>query len=186
VTATLLRRVAQGEPNASRACIEAFGGLVWTLARRASPTREDAEDAVQDIFLDLWRSASRYDPAVASETAFVATIARRRLVDRARARRRRPATDPLSSEPKVSTDAPPADRCIEATRAAAALEQLRPEQREVLLLSTQGFSHEEIAEQRGLPLGTVKAHARRGLIRVRALLVEAEVPDSTPPREVRP
>lgn len=178
----LLCRVAKGDPLASRACVEAYGALVWTLARRASPTREDAEDAVQDVFFDLFRSAGRFDPALSSEVAFVAMVTRRRLLDRARARRRRPALDPLSSEPKIVHDAPPIDRCVEATRAAAALDRLRPEQRDVLLLAVQGHSHEEIADLRGLPLGTVKAHARRGLIRVRELLVDP----ASAPEEVQP
>ena len=168
-----LHAAGKGEPNAIRVCIDAWSALVWTLARRASPTREDAEDAVQEIFLDLWKSASRYDPTIASESAFVATIARRRLIDRARARKRRPQAEPVSEPRLPPSGAASAEVCIEASRAAAALESLRPEQRDVLLLSTlHGLTHEEIAEARGMPLGTVKAHARRGLIRVRAMLVD--------------
>src|SRR6476646_5693685 len=87
-TTSLLARVAAGDPAAVRACLAQFGGLVWSIARRFEPS--DAEDAVQEIFLDVWRSAGSYNPALGSEATFVATITRRRLIDRQRTRRRRP------------------------------------------------------------------------------------------------
>jgi RNA polymerase sigma-70 factor (ECF subfamily) len=168
----LLPRVAAGERAAIRECIQRYGGLVWSLARRASPV--DAEDAVQEIFLDLWKSAARYDARAGSETTFIATIARRRLIDRRRARARRPETDPLSERIPASGGATPrAELGAEAALAARALDQLRPEQRQVLVLTAlHGLSHEEVASSTGMPLGTVKAHARRGLIRVREALGE--------------
>lgn len=173
MTTSLLHRVSTGDGDAVRECIARWGGLVWSLARRLSPGGAEAEDAVQEIFLDLWRSAGRYDPAVASETTFVAMIARRRLVDRRRKSKRAPATESLADAPTPVE--PMAFRRVEdsaeASIAAAALARLRPEQRLVLVLSAcHGLSHEEIAATTNMPLGTVKAHARRGLIRVRAML----------------
>src|SRR5436190_14026687 len=91
--APLLGRVAAGDEAAVRECLARYGGLVWSIARRFEPS--DAEDAVQEIFLDLWKSAARFDRAVASETAFVAMIARRRLIDRRRTRGRRPTLDAM-------------------------------------------------------------------------------------------
>lgn len=168
----LLSRVAAGDPAAIRECTSRFGGLVWSLARRASVSQEDAEDATQEIFLDLWRSAARYDARVGSEVTFVAMIARRRLIDRRRSRQRAPRAVPLVDE-AASAGAPSAELGAEAALAARALEQLRPEQRQVLLLSAcHGLSHEEISSSTGMPLGTVKAHARRGLLRVREVLGE--------------
>lgn len=164
----LLGRVAAGDAVAIRECLARYGNLVWSIARRFEPA--DAEDAVQEIFLDLWKSAGRFDPAVASETAFVAVIARRRLIDRRRARMRRPAAVDHVPESIADPGTAP-DTCAEATQAARALDQLRPEQRQVLVLSTVGgLSHGEIAERTGMPLGTVKAHARRGLLSIRAAL----------------
>jgi RNA polymerase sigma-70 factor (ECF subfamily) len=158
-----------------RECIARYGAVVWALARRHSPTGQEAEDAVQEIFLDLWRSAARFDSAVASETVFVAMIARRRLIDRGRARKRRPATEHIS-DPQIEAGGegtPDAETCAEASLAAAAVAELRPEQREVLLLAIRhGLSHEEISTTMNLPLGTVKAHARRGLIHVREWLAD--------------
>ena len=172
-----IERAAQGEPDAARACIDAYGALVWSLARRLSPSPSDAEDAVQEIFVDLWKNAKRFDAAVASDVTFVAMIARRRLIDRLRASGRRRdgrAAEELSDQ-LVDPSADRAEVCAEAALAGRAIDQLKAEQREVLLLSTrQGMSHDEISRELGMPLGTVKAHARRGLMRVRAILFGEE------------
>jgi RNA polymerase sigma-70 factor (ECF subfamily) len=169
----LLHRVASGEVLAVRECIARYGGLVWSLARRYSPTPAEAEDAVQEIFFDLWRSAARFDPRQATEATYIAVIARRRLIDRQRRRQRRRDTEPLEAMAETANPACQAspEGAAEAALASRALAQLRPEQRQVLLLATcHGFSHEEIAASTGMPLGTVKAHVRRGLIRVREAL----------------
>lgn len=165
--------MADGEPGAAHECIEHFRGLVWSLARRLCPSPSEAEDAVQEIFIDLWRSASRFNPAIASEATFVATIARRRLIDRARRRKRRPEhgliAEHLAAPAEPIDD--PSERNETSQIAHEAFEKLRPEQRQVLQLSIRhGQSHEQIATSTGLPLGTVKTHARRGLIKLRELL----------------
>ncbi len=155
-----------------RECINRYGGLVWSLARRLSAPSE-IEDAVQEVFLDLWRSAARFDPGLSSEVAFIAMVARRRLIDRRRRSQRMPQVESLADAP---TPAEPGsfgrvEASVEASKAHAALAQLRPEQRTVLVLSAcHGLSHEEIAQTVNMPLGTVKAHARRGLIKVREML----------------
>ncbi|MCX5639318.1 MAG: sigma-70 family RNA polymerase sigma factor [Planctomycetota bacterium] len=170
---SLLHQVAAGEPGAMDKCMDRFGGLVWSLARRLALGGSDADDAVQEIFIDVWRSAARFNPEIASETTFVAMIARRRLIDRGRRRQRRidASTLPDALQPAAAPipDAP--ERDDDAGRATAALEKLRPEQQQVLQLAIyHGCSHEEIARSTGLPLGTVKTHARRGLIRLREIL----------------
>jgi RNA polymerase sigma-70 factor (ECF subfamily) len=166
----LLPRVAQGDPDAIRACLDRYGGLVWGIARRFFGASADAEDAVQDAFLDLWRSAGRYDPRVSSEAVFVALIARRRFIDRRRRGARRLDTEPLSEAPPAPSQSN-AEQVTEAMFAERAMQELRPEQRRVLVMSTcHGMSHEEISQVTGMPLGTVKAHVRRGLVRVRELL----------------
>jgi RNA polymerase sigma factor (sigma-70 family) len=178
VTTSLLHRVAARDAAAIRECLDRYGALVWSLARRMSPSPTEAEDAVQEIFLDLWQSAGRFDPGIATEAGFVAMIARRRLIDRHRRRQRRWDTEPLPevlSEPQ-GQGGPRQEVCAEAALAARAMEQLRPEQRAVLVLSCQGMSHEEIATAMGMPLGTVKAHVRRGLSRVRQALVGSPSP----------
>lgn len=176
----LLVRVAAGDAEAARACTTHFGALVWALARRYTKTAADAEDAVQDIFVDLWRSAARFDPALASEQAFVAMIARRRLIDLARKRALR-ATEPLPDDdrPGAQTDASDsAETKVEASLVARVIRSIPEDERRVLTLVTfEGLSQQEIAERLGIPLGTVKTVVRRGLCRVRALLGEGGARD---------
>ncbi len=174
-TEYLLPLVASGDREAVQDCIDRYGGLVWSLARRFSSTESDAEDATQDIFLDIWKSASRFDPSVASETTFVAMIARRRLIDRRRKASRRPQSEVLFED--SVTDGTPdwdgAELSDEAGIAVRELKKLSEDQQKVLRLSIfQGLTHERIAEATGMPLGTVKTHARRGLIKLRDLLAK--------------
>lgn len=173
VSDLLLPNVAKGEPDAVRACIDRFGGLVWSLARRMCPTDAQAEDAVQEIFVEIWKNAYRYDERVASETAFVAMLARRRLIDRRRREGRRLDKQVLADDagPAQVDRATPFDDSDDVRKASDALTRLSDEQQRVLRLSIfQGLSHEKIATSTGLPLGTVKTHARRGLIKLRELL----------------
>ncbi|MBL0921406.1 MAG: RNA polymerase sigma factor [Phycisphaerales bacterium] len=175
MTASLLERVARGDESAVRDSLEAYSPLVWSLARRLCHDRAEAEDAVQEIFVDLWRSAGRFNPAVASEPTFVAMIARRRLIDRLRRAGRRiaPVAMPEGdvSSAGMATPAAPAELSEEARVALDAMRSLSDEQQRVLQLSImQGRSHAEIAQITGMPLGTVKTHARRGLIRIREAL----------------
>lgn len=151
--------------------MDTYGGLVWSLARRFSDSVADAEDASQEIFLEIWKSANRYDSSMGKESTFIATIARRRLIDRVRASNRRPQTeeydegafaDPLSVESSAGVVA--AD--IEVAKRA--LSMLNETQREVLMLGiVEGLTHSEIALRTGKPLGTVKTQMRRGLIKLR-------------------
>lgn len=172
---TVLERIAEGERPAFAECVSQYGDLVWSIARKMSRTKADAEDAVQEIFLKLWRSADRFDATRGSEAVFIATVARRALIDRIRTARRRPqevSIDDVQELPQPSGSSG-AEACVEATRAAAALEQLRPEQRQVIALSVvNGLSQSEIATQMGMPLGTVKTLMRRGLLHVRQMLGE--------------
>ncbi len=169
----ILKRIASNDTNAVQDCLDTYGGLVWSLARRMLSKSEEAEDAVQEIFIDIWKHAGRFDETQASETTFVAMIARRRLIDRMRKQNRQPNVDSMEDiliEPsgRVHQDI---QTNVEAKEAAKAMNELRPEQRQILHLSiVQGFSHQEISDALEIPLGTVKTHARRGLIQVREFL----------------
>lgn len=171
---SILQRIAAGDGAAVKECLDRHGPLVWSLVRRFVRDRAEAEDAAQEIFIALWKSAARFDPAVASEATFVAMIARRRLIDRTRAAARAPRRELLEGALELATDAPreKLDAALDASRAARAFAGLSADQRRVLELAVLGGqTHQEIAEATGMPLGTVKSHARRGLLRMRELVL---------------
>jgi RNA polymerase sigma-70 factor (ECF subfamily) len=172
-----LERIAQGDSSAVTECLDTYGGLIWSMARRQGLSQQDAEDAVQEIFIDVWKSAARYDEKQAAEVTFISMIARRRLIDRRRRTLRRPFTDSIDDEvlELAGDDQKRLEDRVEASLASRALDLLRPNERKVLLLSTfQGLSHGQIAESTGLPLGTVKTYIRRGLMRVKEILADPE------------
>ncbi len=167
----VLERIARGDSDAVRDAIEQFGALVWSLAGRVCRDRAEAEDAVQDVFISLWRSAHRYDPAIGTETTFVAVIARRRLIDRLRSRTRR--DEPAALHDNIGETIPDSAEISDEARLAAAVfnEELSADQQRVLRLAIyESKTHEEIARILDMPLGTVKTHARRGMIRLRDAL----------------
>ena len=167
---SVLARVARGDAKAVRECIDEFGGLVWAIARRMTRSRADAEDAVQEIFIDVWRCAARFDAAQGTEKVFITTIARRRLIDRIRRGKMSQMMDSVESLEDVKWAEPGNDGevRVEAERAAAVVARLRPDQRKVLRMGLlEGMTHSEIATATGMPLGTVKTQMRRGLIQVR-------------------
>lgn len=177
---TLLQRVATGDAEAVRLCIESFGPLVQLLCRRLLADKREVEDASQEIFLEIWRLSSKYDPSIASERAFVAMIARRRLIDKLRARKVsvRATGDEAQLEWAGAAEATPGERLAraekgdaDAAKAAEALAMLRPEQQQMLRLSIGlGWSHQRIADHLNAPLGTVKTTLRRSLLRLREVM----------------
>lgn len=169
----ILMDVASGKPAAIEACLRHFTGPVWSLARRYLQNDSDAEDATQDIFVDLWKSAHRFNAELGSAMTFVMTLARRRLIDRNRKRGRTPAAQSLTDAQELAGESQPDQLELndEVSRVSGAMKELRPNQREVLELAlVHGRSHQQIADSTGMALGTVKSHARRGLMRVRELL----------------
>ena len=170
----ILHRIAAGDGDAVQECVDRYGGLVHSLARRFCSASGEVDDAVQEVFIDLWKKAGRYDPKLSAEVTFVTMIARRRLIDHGRRRKEVAGSALVDDELPAKLSAAEHERveiCDEADRAAKALARLKPDQQRVLKLAIyDGLSHEEIAEATELPLGTVKTHVRRGLMRVRELL----------------
>lgn len=171
----VLPMIAAGQQHAVAECIDRYANLVWALARRSCPDTETAEDAVQDIFLKLWKAAGRFDPEIASESTFVAMIARRCLIDLSRKRRWETSDEGLDRVAEMEMNA--AERVElndEAAKAKRVLETLPVDQKTVIKLSVyEGLSHSLIAETTGLSLGTVKTHIRRGMLRLRESLFPA-------------
>jgi RNA polymerase sigma factor (sigma-70 family) len=170
---SLMNRIAHGEEAALAEVMEQYGSLIWAIARRLTRNPADAEDAVQEILTDIWRSAHRFDPDAGSEKVFITMIARRRLIDRMRRlvnRVQTESTDVLDQLGFHTADTA-GEIAVEAERAARAVATLRPEQRRVIELGLlQGLSHSDIARVTGMPLGTVKTFMRRSLIAIREKL----------------
>ncbi|MFT3687230.1 MAG: sigma-70 family RNA polymerase sigma factor [Phycisphaerales bacterium] len=175
----LLHKVASGDQAAVRELTRRYGGLVYALARRMCYTQGEVEDAVQEVFIAIWKSAGRFDANIAAEETFIGMVARRRLIDRRRRSVRRSveqATEDFSYVPSSRDEGPEQapDLSEDAALAQKLLCTLRPEQQKVLRLSIgQGLSHEQIAELLDMPLGTVKTHVRRGLISLREAMQKA-------------
>ena len=172
VKSSVLQRIAAGDQRAVTECLDQYGGLVWSLARRLTPNDNDAEDAVQEIFVEIWRFADRFDASKASEATFVAMLARRRLIDRLRRHNRQPVEEEFDDTLSIAPSAESAAEVgTDVARVAAAMAQMKPEQQQALHLSAWlGMSHAAIAEKMDLPLGTVKSHIRRGLLALREQL----------------
>lgn len=168
----ILPRVARREPQAMTRCIDQFGRLVWSITRRYVQPDTEAEDVVQETFAELWEKADRFDGTRASAATFIGLIARRRSIDWLRRKKRRPELEPLPDDfdQKLSAPSSHSPR-VDTESLHGALKQLPAEIRELFEMHfTRGLTHPEIADQTGLPLGTVKTRLRRGLITMRALM----------------
>jgi RNA polymerase sigma-70 factor (ECF subfamily) len=175
----ILARVAERRHDAMEECLSVYGALVWSLAVRMLASREDAEEAVQEIFVDVWKHAGRFDPVRSSEATFIAMIARRRLVDRHRRQACRPPCSSLekNTEMPLAATVNPIDIHDEVEHVRRLMGLLRPEERQVLEMALgEGCSQAAISERTGMPLGTVKSHARRGLLRLRELAEQSATP----------
>jgi RNA polymerase sigma-70 factor (ECF subfamily) len=173
VTDHVLSRIARGEEFAVEEFMSAYGNLVWALAKRFTNNSEDAEDAVQEIFLEIWQNAGRYDATKSAESTFITMIARRRLIDRLRKIYRQPRTQSIDNffELQAFAGERQLQTRVEAKQAVKAMKQLRPEQRDLMLMTIfDGLSHGEIARLTGMPLGTVKTNIRRGFNRMREIM----------------
>jgi RNA polymerase sigma-70 factor, ECF subfamily len=163
---SLLRRLAAGETAALGEFYDAFAGLVNGLALRILRDAADAEDVVQEVFLQVWRQAARFDPTRGSVEAWLCIIARTRALDRLRRRTAR-REDPEDEAPSFSAT----PKSAEALAVRKALDGLTPDQRKALELAYfEGLTQSEIAERLGEPLGTIKTRIRTAMIRLRDVL----------------
>jgi RNA polymerase sigma-70 factor (ECF subfamily) len=169
----LLRRIAGGDTYAFDALYRRYVRSVYGLALRRLRDRVDAEDAVQQAFTAVWRSAKTYRPERGPVSPWLYTIARNAIVDRRRGPRAETGTE-LPDTP--SSEAGPPERAessFVSWRVHRALEELPPSEREVIELAYwSGLSQSEVADYLGIPLGTVKTRTRSGLGRLATLLGE--------------
>ena len=162
-----------------------YGRVSYNLAYRILRDQQLAEDAVQDGFLTVWRTAQRFLPERAKASTWILTLVHRRAVDlvRREERRRTDALDEAHEPAGESTDESAWLR-LERERVQAALQQLPDQQREALELAYYGgFTQSELAERLGQPLGTIKSRMFAGLSRMRELLADqAEEDDQWSPK----
>jgi RNA polymerase sigma-70 factor (ECF subfamily) len=167
--ADLIGRMVRGDRSGLEGLYDRYGQLVFNLVNRVVGDRADAEEVLQEVFLQAWRSAARYDPSRGSPEAWLIMMARSRAIDAVRAVRRAP--DRFDTEPVEDVRAPMPDLvgAVEARAlVSAALADLTAAQREVLELAFyDGLSQAEIAVRTGAPLGTVKTRTRMALERLR-------------------
>lgn len=172
----LVALVARGEEGALAELYDRLGGIAYSLALRVLRDRALAEDAVQEAFLAVWRSAARFVPERARAQSWILTLVHRRAVDLVRREAVRRA------EPLDDTDRPGGEAADQPTwlryereRVQKALRTLPDQQRELIELAYyDGFTQSQLAERVGVPLGTVKSRMFTGLSRLGELLRDDE------------
>jgi RNA polymerase sigma-70 factor (ECF subfamily) len=162
----LVLRLAAGDTKALAEFYDRYAGLVNALALRILRDSADAEDVVQEVFLQAWRQADRFDPRRGTPEAWLCTIARTRALDRLRRRVSR-REEPAEAAP-APTQVP---RAVEGLAVRKALASLSPDQRTALELAYyEGLTQTEIAARLDTPLGTIKTRIRTAMIRLREAL----------------
>lgn len=173
VDLALMRRVAAGEQSAAEELYDRFASLVYRLAFQAMPTRADAEDAVQEIFVRLWRTADRYDPKRAALVTWVMLISRRHLVDRLRRTRARVKASALDERQTEGIAASGSDlggmeRDERYRELMGRVNKLPELQRTVVIRAyLGGQTLRQIGEELNTPIGTIKSALSRALVRLR-------------------
>jgi RNA polymerase sigma-70 factor (ECF subfamily) len=173
-----MQRVAAGEDTAVAELYDRFGPLVYKAARQSLPSRAEAEDAVQEVFVRLWRTADRFDPRRAKLVTWVMLITRRHLIDKLRRKGVRIDASSLEGDPATAVSEtgrtpsdPRSDSRLSEEQRAWLRDRLRelPELQRSVIERTylQGFTLREVSEQLNAPLGTVKSALSRGLLRMR-------------------
>ena len=175
----LIARIAKGDDAAFVELYNRFAGSLYAMAQRMLGDNKEAEDALQQGFTYIWRKAAAYDPTRSSPFAWAVMITRNKAIDRLRARERiEKLREKFTEESAHFSQQDPGSANEPALReratiVRAAVLQLPEEQREALELSFfGGLTHEKISERLGVPLGTIKARIRRGLLRLRESLGE--------------
>ncbi len=168
-----MQRVASGDESAVAELYDRFGSLVFRMAYQAMPTRMEAEDAVQEVFVRLWRTAGRYDESRAALVTWVMLIARRHLVDKLRRTKARLRTSSIEQPAAAVVPAPDeADSGLDVQEKLKYLmgkiEQLPELQKTVVTRAyLGGQTLRQIGEELNTPLGTVKSALSRALVRLR-------------------
>jgi RNA polymerase sigma-70 factor (ECF subfamily) len=178
----MIARIGRSDQTAFIALYDRLSGPLYSLALKMLGDASDAQDALQEVFLQIWSRAGTYDPKKSSVFSWAVLLTRSRAIDRLRAceRRLRVVVGSTADAAKlaeatnastVETAADTADKNDEAAHVRSLLNNLPLEQRQAIDLAFFGHrTHHEIAAELGQPLGTIKARIRRGLLKLREQL----------------
>ena len=175
--AQLLQRIAAQDRDALAEFYDQVAGLLYSTAFRILGDAHEAEEVIQDVFVQIWEKANKFDPAVGISSYWALSIARNRAIDRLRARQRRSRLmDDFqeSGAVEISKASDAANASLSGDELASvrgAVSQLPADQRQAIEMAFfGGMTHHEIAEKLKEPLGTVKARIRRGMLKLRESL----------------
>jgi RNA polymerase sigma-70 factor (ECF subfamily) len=172
----MIRGIANGDRESFRGLHERYDGLLFTTIQKVLNDREDSEEVLQEVMSSLWRKAHLYHPGRGRPVTWLASMARNRAIDRLRSKQRQSRlksayTDEMDVNPRggTTTSGPEAavrrDTCRVVRSAVMELTEVQREAIEKVYF--EGLTQQEIADELGEPLGTVKARIRRGLAKLR-------------------
>ena len=175
VEAQLVRRIAQGDRAALAALYDLYAKPLYSFAVRVVGDAKEAEDVLQEVFLQLWEKAGQFDEQDGRPFNWAVTMTRHKAIDRLRARQRRrrvlvetAESESLGEVAESSAPGPDSFGHDQAAQIRTAVQELPGEQRHAIELAFfGGLTHFEIAAQLREPLGTIKARIRRGILRLR-------------------
>ena len=174
---SILARIADGENGSFELLIEKYGNLVWSIGKKFLYRQSDLEDAVQEVFIAIWKSADKYDANKAKEITFVSMIARRRFIDHLRKiskHKNLESIDDDNSGHQLYKESI-LNESTDLQLVKNAIQSLDIDDQELLNLSVyQGYSHSEISKLLNIPLGTVKTRIRRNLIKLKEIFENNE------------
>ena len=174
-----MQRLANGDNSALEEIYSATRVKLFGICLRILGDRKEAEDALQDVYVNLWQRADRYDPERASPISWLATFARNRAIDRLRTGKVRGGAVPVEEANPLPDEAPLADALLVDAEKSAQIhtciagldENTRTHIRSAFF---EGYTYAQLAEAADVPLGTMKSWIRRGLQKLRACLEASE------------
>lgn len=171
----LIRRLKNEQPEALATLYDRYGRLVYTIALRILDNAAEAEDVTQEVFLTVWKD-QRFDANRGALSSYLGILARSRSINRLQSRssRQRAVERFQNLTPMLLTTPTPLEQAAQQEQTQAmqqAFSQLTKVQQEILTLNYyEGLSQSQIAQRLNMPLGTVKTHARQGILKLRQLL----------------
>jgi RNA polymerase sigma factor (sigma-70 family) len=169
-----LRRVADGDRAALQDVYRRTSAKLYGVALRIFPDGDDAEDVLQDAFINIWQKAGSFDPARASPITWLVTLTRNRAIDRLRAKGKR-VMAPIELAEEIADDRPDAEQCLIAhqadARILACIETLARDDASLIRTAFfDGATYADIAARASMPLGTIKSRIRRALMKLKVCL----------------